>query len=295
MMGITIVGVGRVGGALALALSGRDYKIDRLIYRDKRAAAKIAAELRPRPKLATIDKVSIIDSSIIFITTQDDAIESVAASLVGKVAAETCVFHTSGALSSDVLEPLRRVGCAVGSIHPLASISTPALGTERFSGSYFCLEGDTRAVRVGRKIVNSLGGKPFQIDPSAKVVYHSAAVMASGHVTALFDMAVELMQKAGLNERKAHEVLQPLLAGTAANLANQSTAVALTGPFARADVDALSRQLTALGRSMSRPDFLVYLTLTEHSLEMAEKRHADPKHIRKMRQMILLAKRNLQC
>lgn len=294
MQGITIVGPGRMGGALALALVGGKFKIDAILYRTRRNASRLASKLSPRPKLGTISNTGGIQSPIVLITTQDGDILSVARDLVGKLAPSAAVFHTSGSLSSEVLDPLREAGYCTASLHPLASISTPESGAERFNGAYFCLEGDEKAVRIGKRLVRHLGGHPFQIDPSAKTLYHAAAVTAAGHVTALFDISVSLMTRTGLDRRQSRKILQPLLAGAAANLAPQDTVDALTGTFARADVATFERQIGALKSSATKSEFLVYLELALRSLDLAEKRGADTANIAKMRRMISLAKRSIE-
>ena len=294
MQGITIVGPGRVGGALALALAGTDYKIDTILYRTRREATRIASKLKPKPRFATISGITEIQSPIIFITTQDGDISNVARDLVGKAEPNSSVFHTSGSLSSEVLSPLKKAGCYVASLHPLASISSPESGVDRFKGAYFCLEGDEKAVAVGKRMVRYLGGHSFRIDPAAKPLYHAAAVTAAGHVTALFDIALSLMTGTGLDRKQSRRILQPLLVGAAANLATQDTAEALTGTFARADAATFERHINALKSAATQAEFLIYLELASRSLDLAEKHGADQANIAKMRRMILLAKRNIE-
>jgi predicted short-subunit dehydrogenase-like oxidoreductase (DUF2520 family) len=295
MQGITIIGPGRVGGALALALAKEGHAIEMIVYRDRAPARRLAAKLYPRPKLATLHDVADIPSRIVFVTTQDDEISAAAEELAKKVLPGSFVFHTSGSLSVDVLSPVRAVGCKVASIHPLASISSPELGAERFRGAYFCLEGDEQALKIGRRLVKQLGGISFKIDRGTKPIYHAAAVMTSGHVTALFDIAVALMQKTGLSEKKAQSILHPLLAGTVANLAANDASNALTGPFARADVKTVERQIAALSTLKLGLELCIYLELAERSLTLAEKSGADRANIAAIRKAILMAKRDARC
>ncbi|HYJ92915.1 MAG TPA: DUF2520 domain-containing protein, partial [Pyrinomonadaceae bacterium] len=222
-------------------------------------------------------------------------VANVADNLANKIAPRTAVFHTSGSLSSAVLLPLKEAGCSIASIHPLASISSSESASQRFRGAYFCLEGDQKAVRIGRRLVRDLGGRPFTIDPSAKAIYHAAAVTAAGHATALFDIAITLMMHTGLVRKTARSVLQPLLAGVAANLQHQDTAAALTGPFSRADVATFERHLACLTESATKGELIVYLELASRSLDLAEHRGINKAAIAKMRKMISLAKRDIEC
>src|SRR5436190_5420161 len=277
MTTVSIIGVGRVGGALALALPAAGYSIDRLVRR------------RGEP-----DQRSGIDSEIIFITTQDSEIVSVAEALAPTLNGTPYVFHTSGALSSKVLQKLADVGCKTGSIHPLVSISAPDLGPERFKGSYFCVEGQPEALAVANAIVAALGGNPFSVDTEFKTLYHAAAVTACGHLVALFDAAVEMMTKCGLSEDEAKVILLPLVKSTVENLGEQSTAAALTGTFARADTETFVNHLKTLNANVSDELLEIYLLLGERSLELAAKQGVSGERIESLQAKVSIAKSKLK-
>ncbi len=274
MISVSIIGVGRVGGALALALPKDKYTVDNLIGR-----AETAAE---------------ISTDIVFITTQDSEIVAVAESLMGKLKPGTIVFHTSGSNPSSILDALKDADCKTGSIHPLVSVSSPELGPERFRGAYFCVEGEPEAVTVGKQIVADLGGKPFTIDTKFKTLYHASAVTACGHLVALFDAAVEMMTKVGLSDADAKEILLPLVTSTVQNLGEQTTAAALTGTFARADIETFTRHLGALNQYVSDDLLEIYLLLGERSLELAAKQGVSPERIDTLRTKVSIAKSKLK-
>ena len=227
MRKISIIGVGRVGGALAIALSKKGFEIENLIVRSRETAQKVSEIIEPQPQLAALNELSEISSEIIFITTQDFEIERVAAALAGKLKnSKPFVYHTSGSLSSEILNSLKAAGCPTGSIHPLVSLSDARLGAERFAGAYFCVEGDARAVETAEKLVAALGGKSFTIETKYKTLYHASAVTASGHLVALVDAAIEMLAKCGLSDSQAKETLLPLIKSTIENLEVQTTAEA---------------------------------------------------------------------
>jgi len=297
MQKISIIGIGRVGGALAVALSGKGFVIENLVVRNRVTADRIMTSLEPAPKISTFDELSEITSEIVFITTRDSEIERAAASLAEKVErAKPLVFHTSGALSSAILEPLREIGCATGSLHPLVSVSDAVLGARRFAGAYFCIEGDASAVDEARKIVAVLGGKPFSIPAENKILYHASAVTAAGHLVALLDAALEMLEKCGLDERSARATLLPLVKSTVENLETQTTAEALTGTFARADVSTFEKHLAALdGADVSEEAREIYLQLGARSAHLAQRRGAGAENLREILTRISLAKKNFRC
>ncbi len=296
MQKITIIGVGRVGGALAIALSRMGFEIEQLIVRNDKTANKICEFIKPKPKISTLDEVAEISSEIVFMTTQDFEIENAAQKLAGKIKnSNSVVFHTSGSLSSEILKPLREIGCPTGSIHPLVSISDAVLGAERFADSYFCVEGDADAVETARIIVEKLGGKAFTIETKHKILYHASAVTACGHLVALIDTAIEMLTKCGLDENSAKNTLLPLIKSTVENLEVQSTAEALTGTFARADVKTFEKHLAALNESVSGEAKEIYLQLGARSAHLAERQGANAENLSEILTKISLAKKNFKC
>ncbi len=291
---ITIIGAGRVGGALAIALARAGHNVEKVIVRN-RGAAK---HLDIFPESAVVVDWSDdfeIGSGIILITTQDNEIAS-AADLARKfMAPGRVILHTSGALSSEILAGLREIGGAVGSMHPLVSISDPEMGSARFRGTYFCVEGDEAAVNAGKQLATDLGGLAFSIPPDSKPLYHAAAVVACGHLVALIDVSLELLRDCGLSAETSREILLPLVRSTVENLAERDTPSVLTGPYARGDIETIDRHLAALAARSSVSANEVYLVLAERSLELAAKAGADEQRLRTLRERILLAKTNLKC
>lgn len=285
------MGIGRAGGALALAFARAGLFVDLLIHRDP----AIAERLGIRAKLVSADAIPDIDSDVIVIATGDPDIETAARILTRRVSRTPVVLHTSGSLSSAVLHDLAKIGCPTGSMHPLVSISDPATGADNIRGAFFCIEGDERATRVATTLVEALGGRPFSIPTEFKPLYHAAAVTACGHLVALIDVAIEMLTRCGVDRPKAQEVLLPLIHSTIVNLAAGSPATALTGSFARADVMAFERHLDSIDREMSGEVRDIYLLLAERSTDLAEANGVDLAAIGRMRDRIRVAKRKSWC
>lgn len=284
---VSIIGVGRLGGALALALSKKGYEIRQLISRQNENSRKIAGLISPQPEILSVDEFKKISSEIVFITAPDSQIQSTAEKLAENLNYRPFVFHTSGALSSEILRSLRDIGCRAASLHPLVSISDSQLGAERFKDAFFCIEGDAGAIAVARKIVTDLEGKSFSLAAEFKALYHASAVMASGHLAALFSAAAETLSACGLSNEDAREILFPLVKSAIDNLSTQTPAAALTGTFARADVETLKRHLEALRENVSEEVSAVYLQLGMRSLHLAEQQGADAEKLAEMKSVLM--------
>lgn len=293
-MKISIIGIGRLGGALAIALSKKNYKIENLAARNSETARVIAEIISPKPRILSPDDFSEIASDVVLITTRDSEIQTTAEKLAENLRHKPCVFHASGSLSSEILHNLKNIGCPVGSIHPLISVSDARLGADKFENAYFCVEGDPAAVEMGRKIVEKLGGNSFSISSEHKSLYHAAAVTACGHLVALVDVSIEMLSKCGLDEAVAQKILLPLIKSAVENLETQTTARALTGTIARADVPTLEKHLCVLEKNVSTEALEIYLLLAARSVSLAERQGASRENLEKISEKLLLAKNNLK-
>lgn len=289
---VAIIGAGRLGTALAIALQSSGYAIDAVVARRRAKAQKAAALLRvtkrPVKSLAAGQLGQLPRVDLVIISTPDDSIADTAERLEKVWPGDTggAVLHTSGALSSHVLSVLRDRGLETGSIHPLVSISDPVAGAESLNGAFYCLEGTPEAEAQAKSIVRDLGGSSFSIKPEKKALYHAAAVMASPHMTALFDLALNMLASCGLSKIEAQKVFVPLLESTVNNLKVSTPQKALTGTFARGDVATVRRHLEALSERGLTEAAAVYELLGLHSLELAIRDKADPKRIREIRDLL---------
>jgi predicted short-subunit dehydrogenase-like oxidoreductase (DUF2520 family) len=282
---VSIIGAGRLGQALALALQSSGYPIVALVARRRQKAEKAAAVLgktlgrtKPKPRaLAANQLAELIESDLILIATPDDLISEIAdnLSVLLKTQRRSTVLHTSGALSSAALTPLAKKGFQTGSIHPLVSVSDPVSGAAALHGAFFCIEGTRKAKLLAAGIVRDLGGTSFTIKRENKALYHAAAVMAAPHVTALVDLAIETLAACGLSKSQAQQVFIPLLESTVNNLKIANPQQALTGTFARGDVATVRRHLEALSGKAHSEASEAYKLLGLHSLRMAEKNGLD--------------------
>jgi len=268
---LSIIGSGRLGTALALALASKGYRLKSLVARTPQSARR-AADLLSRTVqvLATKNLASLRPADVFLITVPDDQIAGVAAelsSLILEPKRRPTALHTSGALSAEVLTPLRDKGWQTGSLHPLISISA---SDSTVYGAYWSIEGDPAAVRLAKAIVQDLAGKSFSIRSEDKPLYHAAAVMSSGNVVALFDVALEMLAECGLDRKTARNILLPLIASTVRSLEAKDPAQALTGTFSRGDVETVKRHVAALKQKQLVDALDLYRALGKRSLKLTK-------------------------
>lgn len=271
---VSIIGAGRLGTTLAVALAGKGYSIRSLVARRRSSARKAASLLDGDVQALAVKQLDLLRTADLFlITTPDDQIASVAAQLarINATKRGPAALHTSGALSAEVLAPLRKRGWHTGSIHPLISVSDGLEDVAALKGAFWSVEGDKTALRIGKAIVSDLGGESFSIRSEDKPLYHAAAVMSAGNVVALFDVALEMLVQCGLTRPAAQRILLPLIASTVRNLETKEPVHALTGTFARGDIETVKLHLASLkGRKLA--DALeLYRLLGKRSLKLSKK------------------------
>ena len=266
---VGIIGPGRAGVGLALALVQAGYTV-RLHGRRKKAV--------PKPLELTVGAADeppawVAQAGVLILAVRDDAISPLAEVLARAeaVRADQVVLHLSGVLGQEALAPLVPSRAALGSLHPLQTISDPATAPARLEGTWAAVEGMPRAVQAAEGIAQELGMRPFRLSGKQKAIYHAGAVFASNYFVVVEAIAQRLLRHAGLSDTEAWQALRPLVEGTFENLTRQQPKDALTGPVARGDEATIRRHL----ESLTRDDALLYRALGRAALELAEKGGMD--------------------
>jgi predicted short-subunit dehydrogenase-like oxidoreductase (DUF2520 family) len=210
----------------------------------------------------------------VILAVPDGAIADLAEELAraGAIDRNQVVLHLSGLLTAQALCPLAGTGAALGSWHPLQTISDPATAGERWRGAVAAVEGDTRAVAEARRLSVLLGLEPVTLSGDAKVAYHVGAVFASNYVIVLAATASRLAEQAGVPGDLARRMYLPLLRGTVMNLAQQGPEDALTGPIRRGDLTTIRVHLEA----MAPEDRELYARLGLDALALARRAGLEP-------------------
>jgi len=255
-----------------MALESAGYQIVSLVGRNRQKLRKPSQLLDVSCQLLVareLEKGRLGD--LIIISVPDDQIVTVAGDLARiKGKGHPTVLHTSGALSSKVFASLAANGWHTGSIHPLASVSDPVTGAEALRNAYWGIEGDAVAIRVAKQVVRDLGARSFSLKSEDKPLYHAAAVMTSGNATALFDVALEMLERCGISRRRGQKMLVPLLESNTLNLSRSAPEDALTGTFARGDLATVRMHLSALKGKDLDEALQLYRLLGKRSIELVK-------------------------
>ncbi|GAI15725.1 unnamed protein product, partial [marine sediment metagenome] len=209
------IGAGTVGTALSVRLSSKGYRVIAVSSRSQTSAQNLAR--RVSGCLALNNNQDVADAAeLIFITTPDDAIASVASEIQWHRGQS--VVHCSGADSTDTLEPAKKLGAQVGAFHPLQTFAGVKQAIENIPGSTFAVEAEEPLLSTLKDMATALGGNWIELKASDKVIYHASAVIACNYMVTLVKLATDLWQSFAIPPHQATQALMPLLRGTLNNI-----------------------------------------------------------------------------
>jgi len=268
--GISIIGAGNWGSSLAAAILNSGIPLHEVVVR------------RARDRRRTFGASSVVlledaalDVGVIWLCVPDREIAAVAARLSelrGDLRGQT-VVHSSGAMTANVLLPAKCGGALVGGIAPVCSF--PTRDPVPLGGVNFIVEaGSERTWRKLSALVGNLGGTPLRIDSAKKVLYHSAATMASPLMVSAVHAAVQAAKLSGLEKADAEAVVRALAWGSLRNYFERGSDKSFSGAFARGDAGTVELHLQAL---LAHPTLhAVYLELARHAVgSLAVRSRAD--------------------
>jgi predicted short-subunit dehydrogenase-like oxidoreductase (DUF2520 family) len=262
---IAIIGAGTLASALARALHSRGYRIAEIVSRSNPQSLRRARMLASRiQSSATTIQAAELSAGVVWICVPDDAIAATAEQIAGerdwrgKIA-----VHSSGALSSDTLEPLRRKGAEVASAHPLMTFVSSS--QPKLKGVPFALEGSAKALGAVEAIISDFEAQAFRIARAEKAAYHAFGFFSSPAIVALIAAATDVGKLAGLDGKRVRALMEPIVRQTIHNCFRSSPQQAFSGPVRRGDVETIRKHLEVLRQ---QPDSLeVYRALVKVALK----------------------------
>jgi predicted short-subunit dehydrogenase-like oxidoreductase (DUF2520 family) len=236
---VALVGPGRAGTALALALVASGHDIVAVAGRAADAASVQRAAQRFAVPTRAVE-VAAPGADLVVVATPDGVIADVAARLAPTLDAGTLVVHLSGALGLDALDAISatRPDVEVGALHPLQTFPSGTLGAAHLDGAWAAVAGPPSVA----ELATDVGLRPFAVADDRRATYHAAACIASNHLVALLGQVERVAAAAAV----PFEAFEPLVRTTIANVFAIGPAAALTGPVARGDLDTVQRHLRAL-------------------------------------------------
>jgi predicted short-subunit dehydrogenase-like oxidoreductase (DUF2520 family) len=285
MSSFSVVGAGRVGTALAFALTRKGWTLEVIADRDAAAARESRAIIGQGVASADIRRAAR-GARLLIISVPDDSVEG-AARMLARARRDwsgCLVFHTSGLLPAAALEALRKRGARTASLHPAQSFPVKKGTARPFRGIYWGIEGDREAVVTGRALVKALGGRAILLREKDKPLYHAACSLAANAFVALEGTAVALLEETRIGRKTALAILLPLVQGTLQSVKKIGPEKALTGPVSRGDVGTVREHLRVLE---ARPGVRkIYIALAGQTLALARQKGIPAVRLRALKRLL---------
>lgn len=175
----------------------------------------------------------------VILSVSDDAVSEVAAKFRHtEAAAKVAIFHTSGALDSQVFHEYERAG----SLHPVISISTLEEGIKILPQTIFTCEG--KIARELQELAEEIGRKGIILTAQQKQAIHLSAVFLNNYLTGMIEKIKNFNQERGVEN--IGEILQGITEQTIHRGWQNPIEKTLTGPVKRGDVNTIKKHLKML-------------------------------------------------
>ena len=240
---VGVIGAGRVGTALAVALSRAGHKIVAASAVSDASRERVRRYLSGTPVIQPADVADAAD--LVLLTVPDDALPGLVhglaatdAPLMGRM-----LVHASGRHGLAVLEPATQQGALPLALHPVMTFTGRADDADRLAGICFGVTAPAVLRPAAEVLVMEMGGEPVFIAEADRNLYHAALAGAANHLVTQVVQAEDLLAKAGVGQPA--RMLGPLLSAALDNALRFGDA-ALTGPVARGDADTVAGHVAAL-------------------------------------------------
>lgn len=246
---VSFIGAGKVGTSLGIYFKDNGLNIGGYFSRSMQSAEQ-ASTLTHSTAYAGLENL-VNDSQIIWITTPDDSIKTVAEQISElNIANKKTFIHASGSITSDTLNCLKEKGHRVCSAHPLLAFSDITKAVSALKDTAFFIEGQTNNLAEIKKILAKTGNNYHIIDKKNKPAYHAAAAILSNYLVTLVHASNQLFDLVGIDEKTLGDASLILVKSVLDNLQGKTPAEALTGPIKRGDAETVKKHLEVLEQNL---------------------------------------------
>ena len=262
---VGIIGPGRVGAALGVALTRAGHEVVAVSAISDASVRRAHESFPGAPVAEPADVIAAADLALL--TVPDDALPGLVSGLAatGTKVPGRLLAHTSGRYGVGVLEPVTRLGALPLALHPVMTFTGRSDDIDRMRGICFGVTAPEPLRPAAEALVIEMGGEPVFIAEASRGLYHAALASAANHLVTLVTEASDLLRSAGAAEPA--RMLSPLLFAALDNALRLGDA-GLTGPVARGDAGTVAGHVEAL-RDAAPEALAVYVALARLTADRA--------------------------
>jgi len=264
-LAVGVVGVGRVGTAMAVALARAGHRVVAASAVSQASLDRVGRNL-PEARVRAPERV-VEAADLVLLTVPDDALPGLVKGLAAtRVPMEgRLLAHASGRHGLAVLDPAVRAGALPLALHPVMTFTGRPDDADKMAGISFGVTAPDQLRLVAEALVVEMGGEPVFIAEDKRGIYHAALASSANYLVTLVATASDLLATAGVPDPP--RMLAPLL-GAALENALALGDLALTGPVARGDAETVAAHVEVI--ATAAPEALgAYLALARLTADRA--------------------------
>ncbi len=246
---ICIIGVGKVGSALAFELYKKGFNLKYLIDNNLNKLKNYSLLFKnvSISNKLTPEFIQICD--IIIISVQDKNLEIIVNDLK-KTRLDfrnKYIMHTSGFHTSDIFLKLNTNITKIGSFHPVQTFNKVSFKNDHLlNGIYWGIEAGKELQTLLKKVSVIFNSKYILVPKNDKPLYHFACVYASNFLISYLNVLDKLLIDTKIKPIKELKIFLPIINHTLVNIGESGLEKSLTGPFIRRDIKVIEGHLKLL-------------------------------------------------
>lgn len=245
---VAIIGPGRLGTLVAVALSRSGYRVAAIAGGSEQARQRLAQTLGGAHTYDDLAE-AVAAAELVILAVPDRALEAVVRSLAASDVFRPAhhVVHLAGAYGCDVLALAAKAGARVAACHPAVSVPLIVTDPDRLVNVAWALTAAPADRDFAAGLIADLAGTPYLVAEDRRVLYHAALTLASNATAAALVSARRLLTAAGVD---APELFLTPLATASVALAVRDGVDGVSGPVVRGDIDTLRRHAKTIAADL---------------------------------------------
>lgn len=198
-LGVGIVGAGRVGPVLGVALGGAGHALVG-VSAVSEASRDRAEAMLPGVPVLTVPEI-LERSELVLLAVPEAELADLLAGLaaVGAWQPGQLVVHTAPGLGIGVLAPALQAGAIPLAIHPAMAFTGTSLDLIRLRESWCAVTAPAPVLPIAQALVVEMGAEPVVIAEKDRAAYAEAIATATEFSTAIVGQAVGILREIGID------------------------------------------------------------------------------------------------
>ncbi|MBR8742026.1 Rossmann-like and DUF2520 domain-containing protein [Nocardiopsis sp. MG754419] len=240
---VGVIGAGRVGSALGVALARAGHKVVAASAVSEASVTRVEERL---PGARILEPSHVVEASdLVLLTVPDDALSDLVEGLAGTGVdlRGKILAHTGGAQGYGILAPATIAGALPLALHPAMTFTGRDEDIERLANCAFGVTAPDQLRPIAEALVVEMGAEPVWIAEDKRTLYHAALAGGANHLVTLVADSASLLTAAGVPE--PGRLLAPMLSAALDN-ALRLGIHGLSGPVLRGDAGTVAGHIEQL-------------------------------------------------